>query len=341
MQRGPIIAGILLISLSMGGAWYFLRPETQSPTVDVTVPAPEPVPVSATVPGAGVDFPIPEKEKVIIQEIIRQGVPLVLPVPKKLDFCGERVPLEDPDVRERLERELYIMANRYQHVVFYLKRGHRVLDIIDEEINRKGLPKDLRYIAVAESDLMLAIKSPKGARGVWQFMPATAKRYNLRVDDRIDERMHVAKSTRAALDYLLENKQELGSWTMAAAAYNMGEGRAKRTQQEQKLKNFYKLYMNEETSRYIFRILAAKLLLTDPKKYGYDIPDEEIYPKESLRVIRVSGGISDLVAWSHQHSVTYYDIKRLNPWIIGDKLPTGTFEIAIPELSTRFASATE
>jgi hypothetical protein len=336
MERGPVIAGLLLITAAFSSAWLLLKPESPEPEPAlIPVAVEEKISVSEVLPPA-------EPEKIVVQtEIIMKGVPMVLPIPEKLDFCGERVPLEDPDVRERLERELYIMAHRYQHVVFYIKRGHRVLDVIDSEIDRKGLPKDLRYIAIAESDLMLAIKSPKGARGVWQFMPATAKRYNLRVDTRVDERMHIGKSTRAALDYLADNRAELGSWTMAAAAYNMGEARAARTQKEQRLRNFYKLYMNEETSRYIFRILAAKLLLTNPQQYGYDIPEKEIYPKENVRQIKVSGGVDNLVAWGLQHGTTYYDVKRLNPWIIGDRLPSGNFELVVPGDGYKSVQATE
>lgn len=327
MKNGPVMAGLLLIAGSLALAYSLLAPVKKNAPVSEK---PAMAVSEAAVVEAAIKAEAPAVETVIRQEIVTQGVPIVLPVPDEIDFCGERVPLDRPDIKERLERELYIMAHRYHHMVFYIKKGHRVLDIIDKEIARKNLPVDLRYIAVAESDLNPSIRSSAGAKGVWQFMEGTAKRYKLRVDKWVDERMHVAKSTRSALSYLADNKNDLGSWTMAAAAYNMGENRAKRTQKDQRTADFYRLHMNEETSRYIFRILAAKILLSNPEKYGYKIPENEIYASELTKTIRINKAIPDLLAWSHRNNIAYYDLKRLNPWIISDRLPKGAFELILP-----------
>jgi hypothetical protein len=190
------------------------------------------------------------------------------------------------------------------------------------------------YLAVIESDLIPTIRSPKGAKGIWQFMPATARRYGLQVDRYVDERMNLEKATKAAIRYLQDAHERTGNWTLAAAAYNMGVARTKRTIESQKVRNYYQMHINEETSRYVFRILAAKLILENPQKYGYQIPDSEVYQKEEVKTVTVNSGIRDLVDWSKEQGITYYDLKRLNPWIINTRLPSGKFEIDVPKNSS-------
>jgi membrane-bound lytic murein transglycosylase D len=259
------------------------------------------------------------------------NVPQILPIPNELEFAGERVPLEHPDIRERFEKELYITAHRYYQVIFYLKRAPRIFPILRQTLKEKGIPEDFLYLAVIESDLLPTIESPVGAKGIWQFMPSTARRYGLRVDRRIDERMNVEKATRAAADFIKHAKEKTGSWTLACAAYNMGLARTLRTMQAQQSEDYYKLYMNDETSRYVFRILAAKVLIEQPKTYGYSLPKDEEYTYQPYEEVTVTNGVQNLVDWAQDRNTTYYDLKRMNPWILKRYLPRGSYTIRLPK----------
>ena len=259
------------------------------------------------------------------------NVPLILPVPDQLEFAGENVPLDKPDIRERLEKELYITAHRYYQVVFYLKRAPRILPKLAEELNEAGIPEDFKYMAVIESDLLPTIESPVGAKGIWQFMPATARRYGMEVNRYVDERMHLDKATRAAIAYLKKSYSKLDSWTLSAASYNMGLARTKRIVEQQQTTDYYNLYMNSETSRFVFRILAAKLIIDNPGVYGYSLPEHEAYKPISYREISVERGISNLVEWSKSQGFSYYMLKKLNPWILRKKLPAGSYKVRIPK----------
>ncbi|MGM0588855.1 MAG: lytic transglycosylase domain-containing protein [Bacteroidota bacterium] len=259
------------------------------------------------------------------------NVPQILPVPDQLDFAGEPVPLENPDIRERFEKELYITAHRYYQVIFYLKRAPRIFPQLKEALREAGLPEDFVYLAVIESDLLPTIESPAGAKGIWQFMPSTARRYGLQVNNRIDERMNIEKATRAAIQYLKYAKKKTGSWTTASAAYNMGLARTISTIKNQQTDNYYKMYINDETSRYMFRILAAKVIIEDPERYGYQIPPEEVYTYEPYKEIEVTQGIDNLVDWAKGYETSYYDLKRLNPWILQRYLPQGGYTLKVPQ----------
>lgn len=258
-------------------------------------------------------------------------VPQILPVPERLFFAGEEVPLHRPDIRERFEKELYITAHRYYQVIFYLKRGPRILPYLKDELSKAGIPEDFAYLAVIESDLIPTITSPKGARGLWQFMPETGRRFGLQVNSSIDERVHVEKSTDAAIRFLKNAREKTGSWTTACAAYNMGLARTIRIMENQGGDSYYKLYLNPETRRYVFKILAAKVIIEHPENFGYTIPENEEYSEEEYQKIRVSRGISDLVEWAEKRGTSYYDIKRMNPWILKQSLPQGNYFLKIPE----------
>lgn len=269
-------------------------------------------------------------ETFLVPQNSSSAVPMVLPVPKSLNFAGEEVPIQNPDIRERYEKELYLTAHRYYQVVFYLKRGPRILDYISNELRKAGMHEDFKYLAVIESDLIPTIRSPKGALGIWQFMPATGRRYGLRIDKYVDERMNLEKATAAAIRYLKDAHERVGNWTLAAAAYNMGVARTTRTKSEQSVDNYYQMHLNNETSRYIFRILAAKSIMDNPQEFGYSMPLEEVYVPPKTKTIVVTTGVSDLAKWSTERGFTYYDLKRLNPWIINRTLPRGKFEIEVP-----------
>lgn len=257
-------------------------------------------------------------------------VPQYLPIPDELTYCGERVDLGASDIRERFEKELYIFANLNYQIMFYLKRAPRMFPYIEEQLRANGMPDDLKYLAVVESNLIPVLISARGARGMWQFMPETAKEYGMRVTNEVDERMHLDKSTNAAFVFLKRAKERTGSWAMASAAYNMGLTRALTHMKEQYTDDYFRMHMNQESARYVFKILAVKTILENPEAYGYHVDDTEVYKNDEVKRVRVTSAISDLPKWAIEQGTTYYDLRRVNPWIVGRSLPAGTYEIDIP-----------
>ena len=189
-------------------------------------------------------------------------------LPASMHFAGDDVPLHDPDVKESLDRELTSITYRHSHTIRILKLANRWMPVIEPILQANGIPDDFKYLAVAESGLENAV-SPAGARGFWQFMSATAKSYGLEISSDVDERYHVEKATKAACKYLLQAKQKFGTWTLAAASYNRGMQGINTQVGKQKTDNYYDLYLNSETARYIFRILAYKQLMSNPQLYGF------------------------------------------------------------------------
>jgi len=257
-------------------------------------------------------------------------VPQYLPVPDQLSYCGEEVDLNASDIRERFERELYIFANLNYQIILYLKRAPRIFPYIEEQLKANNLPDDLKYLAVIESDLIPVLVSARGARGMWQFMPETAKEYGMRVTDSIDERMHLDKSTMAAFKYLKNAYDKTGSWAMASAAYNMGLARATTHIREQYTNDYYRMHMNQESARYVFKILAVKTIMENPEMYGYYVEGSEAYQNSNVKRVTVTSEISDLPKWAIEQGTTYYDLRRVNPWIVGRSLPVGRYGIDIP-----------
>ncbi|MBU1089167.1 lytic transglycosylase domain-containing protein [Patescibacteria group bacterium] len=250
--------------------------------------------------------------------------------PTHLEFCGEEVPLEDFYIREAWEKEFLVtLAQDYQNIL-YLKRSPKYFPLIESELEKRGLPDDLKFIAVAESALREDARSSAGAEGIWQFIPETAQRYGLRVDGEIDERKNFEKATPAALDYLEFLHEKFDSWTLAAAAYNAGENGIERRLDEQMVGDYYDLYLNEETSRYLFRILVIKEIMNSPKKYGYEITKNGFFAWPNLELKTVVGPIGDLAAFARENSTTLRALKELNPWIVGDGIPSGSFRVKIP-----------
>jgi hypothetical protein len=251
-----------------------------------------------------------------------------IPFPKELDFCGEKVPLDNPEIRERAEREFYLLLQQPGQLVLYIKRSGKYFPIYERIIKGMNLPDDLKYLSVAESALYQS-RSSKNAYGLWQFMEGTAKTYGLRIDKYVDERAHFEKSTVAALTYLSNARKNLGSWTLAAAGYNMGNEGVRKAMAKQKVNNYFDLYLNEETSRFIFRIVLIKELLKNSSKYGLDFSNDEIYSFDKTKIVKVNGSIPDLCDWASSNKNSYKDIKLLNPWILTDQLPDGQWEIMI------------
>lgn len=254
---------------------------------------------------------------------------LAVPWPSELDFAGEPVPLSDFYVRENWEREFLLTLSQDYQNLLYLKRAPKFFPLIETELKARGMPEDLKYLAVAESGLREDTVSSASAVGVWQFIPSTARNFGLRVDDFVDERRDTAKATRAALDYLGKLKAEFGSYTLAAAAYNVGENGLARELTEQGVPSYYDLYLNSETSRYLFRILAIKYVMRDPVSYGYDLGESDyfVWPKT---VTVTAGAIADLAGWAKTNGTNLRSVKELNPWIVGEKLPAGSWQIEVP-----------
>ena len=249
--------------------------------------------------------------------------------PRAIEFCGEPVPLDDFYIRESWEKEfLVLLASDYQNIL-YLKRAPKFFPTIESELTARDLPDDLKYLAVAESALREDVRSSAGAVGIWQFVAGTARDWGLRVDDAIDERNNFEKATPAALDYLQFLHDKFDSWTLAAAAYNSGENGLARRLDEQNVAEYYDLYLNNETSQYLFRILAIKEIMTDPKKYGLEIADETKFAWPDFEVKNVIGPIPDLANFASENRTTLRAVKELNPWVVGENLPSGSFYLKI------------
>ena len=252
-------------------------------------------------------------------------------LPDSLTFAGQAVPLERWDVAERLEREFYIALAAPAQVVLWLKRSARYFPYIEERLRAAALPDDLKYVAVAESDLRPRAYSWAKASGIWQFVPDTGRRYGLRVTRAWDERRDPERSTAAATAYLRDLYAHFRDWPLALAAYNAGERRVTAALKSQGVSEYYQLVLPIETERYVFRILAAKLILEAPDHYGFDIAPEERYAPHSTDVITVpvtgSLGVRELAAAAGSF---YREIRALNPAIMSDYLPKGRYEVRIP-----------
>ncbi|OGS63482.1 MAG: murein transglycosylase [Flavobacteria bacterium GWF1_32_7] len=250
----------------------------------------------------------------------------------KMDFSGEEVPTFMADDQERLDKEMITNMNYHTNTTLVIKRANKVFPIIEPILAKYGVPDDFKYLAVIESSLVNAV-SPAGARGVWQFMPATAKEKGMEVSDEVDERYHLEKSTEAACKYLLVAKEKFGSWTLAAASYNGGMNGISKKMEEQQVDNYYDLLLTEETSRYVFRILALKEIMKNSDKYGFRIPNEALYYAIPTKKIVVDSSITDLAKFAKTQGVNYKILKIHNPWLRDKKLTVTTgkkYEIEIP-----------
>lgn len=252
--------------------------------------------------------------------------------PTEMDFCGERVPTEIIDVQERLDREMLININMNGSTTILLKRANKVFPIIEPILAANEIPDDFKYLAVIESGLINAI-SPSGAKGVWQFMPETAKEIGLEVNTEVDERYHLIKSTEAACRYLQKAYSKFNNWTMAAASYNGGMSGLFKQLEYQKGLDYYDLWLNDETSRYVFRILALKEIMKNHEKYGYLIQKEQLYQPISTRSIVIDSSITDLSDFAQKQGINYKILKVHNPWLREKKLSNTTkktYSIDIP-----------
>jgi membrane-bound lytic murein transglycosylase D len=253
--------------------------------------------------------------------------------PSAIDFAGEKAPLELADVKERFDRELIVNANLHGSMIIITKRANREFPIIEPILKKYGVPDDFKYLAVAESALINATSSA-GAKGVWQFMPATAKEYGMEVTDEVDERYHLVKSTEAACQYLLNAKEKMGSWTLAAASYNGGLAGVNRQIMSQGENNYYDLLLTEETYRYVFRILALKEIMQNPALYGYSFRKDELYTGIPTKKVEVDSSITDLAAFAKQQGINYKILKIHNPWLRDKKLTNTSGKKYVIEIPT-------
>ncbi|MDP3230590.1 MAG: lytic transglycosylase domain-containing protein [Acidovorax sp.] len=262
-------------------------------------------------------------------------------VPERITLCGEMVPLNEPEVKEELDREFTIVVWSRAQTTMWLKRAHRYFAEVEKKLRAQRLPLDLKYVVLVESDLRPRAKSPAGALGPWQFMGPTAQRYQLKANETIDERLEFGAATDAALRYLKELQQLFQNWPLALAAYNCGEGRVQKEVAAQGVKNFYHLSLPEETERYVYRILAAKIVVEDPAAYGYDIPADQLYPPLNYDEVGFTLTQEVPVKSLADACGSYYKtIKTLNPWIKGASLPPGAYRLKIPQgTASRFHQA--
>jgi membrane-bound lytic murein transglycosylase D len=252
-------------------------------------------------------------------------------VPAKIDFAGEKVPLEQQEVYERLDRE--IISNTYYHsnTIVTMKKAFQYFPTIERILKEEGVPDDFKYLCVIESNLSNVV-SPAGAAGYWQFMPATGKIYDLEINSEVDERYHLEKSTRAACKYLKEAYAKFNSWTMAAASYNMGMNGLSSKSIEQRQKGYYDLLLYQETQRYVFRILAIKSIFSKPDRYGFHILDDEKYQMAAHTIIKTDKPIDCLICFAGDNKISYKELKWLNPWLREKELHNRsgkTYEIKI------------
>lgn len=241
------------------------------------------------------------------------------PLPETLTFCGEKVPLDDYTVREGLDRELTAICYQHSTTLLCLKRSARYFPIIEKILKEEGVPEDIKYLCVTESSLSNAISSAK-AVGFWQFIEATAKQYGLTVTEEVDERYHVEKATRAACKYLKNGKQQLGTWSLAAAGYNMGSGGVSKSMSNQSQSQYWDIYFNPETARYVYRILAYKLIFENPTLYNVRLNECDKYKPIPCKDIEVTCSVSNWYTFCQENGMTYKELKTFNPWIRSSKL---------------------
>jgi hypothetical protein len=237
-----------------------------------------------------------------------------LQVPDDLNFAGESMPLENPDILERMDRELLVNTYWQSNGLLMFKRAKKYFPVIEPILARHGVPDDFKFLAVIESGLTNAV-SPAGARGVWQIMPVTGRENGLEVNKNVDERYHLEKSTEVACKYLLEAKNKLGSWTLAAAAYNAGKAGVSRRLKEQGVSDYYDLLLGEETGRYLFRIVALKEILSNPKKYGFNFRDKDLYANIPTYKVEVDTAVTDFTQFAARFGINYKLLKLHNPWL--------------------------
>ena len=255
-----------------------------------------------------------------------------LKIPSDLTFAGEKVPTELYDIKERMDRELLVNTYWQSNGLLLIKKAHKYFPLIEPMLKKYGIPYDFKYLAVAESGLENN-SSPAGAAGFWQFLKSSAKEYGLEVNQNVDERYNLEKATRIAAEYLKKSKERFGTWTLAAAAYNAGNARIARNLKRQQVDNYYDLLLNNETARYVFRIVALKEVLSYPKKYGFEFDEEDLYKLPNTQIVEVDTVIRNIASFAKTFNTNYKELKLHNAWLIENKLNNKSrklYQIKIP-----------
>ncbi|QOD61183.1 lytic transglycosylase domain-containing protein [Polaribacter haliotis] len=242
-----------------------------------------------------------------------------LQLPENLNLAGEIVPVEIEDVRERMERELLVNTYWQSNGLLLIKRANKYFPVLEPLLKKYGLPDDFKFLALAESGFIDETSSA-GAAGMWHFMRTTGKEYGLEINSNVDERYHIEKSTKVAAEYLKNSYERFNSWTLAAAAYNAGNYGVSKRIKAQEVNNYYDAKLPDETERYVFRILALKEIISNPKKYGFVFEKEDLYTLEKTRTIKVDTAISNITHFAKKYGMNYKEFKILNPWLRENKL---------------------
>ena len=259
-------------------------------------------------------------------------------VPAQVTFDGETIDLRRYDRRERMDREMMAFTYMHSTTMLLIKRANRYFPIIEPILKANGIPDDFKYLMVIESNLNNIARSPAGAAGLWQFMPATGREFGLEVNDNVDERYHIEKATVAACKYLKKSYARYGSWTMVAASYNAGVSGVSRQAGRQDSNSYYDLLLNDETARYVFRIVALKLIMQAPEQYGFKVANEEKYPILKYENVELKGSVENFTDYAHKLGINYKILKYFNPWLRQSYLknPAGkTYVIKVPEKGLR------
>ncbi len=266
-----------------------------------------------------------------------EQVAVIPELPSRISFAGEEVPLKYFDVRESLQREMTVITYWHSSMILIFQNDNRYKREIMKILKEEGVPEDFYYLCIAESGLQ-PVSSYAGACGYWQFLAATAKEYGLVVNDEVDERYNIRKSTYAAAAYFKKAYAELGSWTLAAASYNIGLGNVKYRKKIQFQNNYYDMQFPEETGRYVFRALAFKTIMKDPEKYGFKLDKEQLYPEFDYKEVTVNTPIENWSAFAAKHRTNFKLLKMYNQWIKANNLTNknrDTFIVRIPKEGTR------
>ncbi len=235
-------------------------------------------------------------------------------LPPEVTFAGEKMPLDNFDTRESLEREILTSAYRHSSTILIIMRAHRYLPLIEKILRKNNIPDDFKYLVAAESEYSNMV-SPAGATGFWQIMPATGREEGMEINTVVDERYDVERSTQFACDYFIRSYQKYGNWTLTAASYNGGRGGISEQIEIQHQNNYYDLLLTEETARYIFRAVAYKLVITDPQKYGFNLTEKDLFPELKYFEVKVDSAITDFSAFAGKFGTNYKMLKFLNPWL--------------------------